>query len=318
MWFLEGDEVNHEYLKPNELKLVNVSDVISWNPDAVFVPGNMVPNFIPGLKVAVFHGFNAGKVNRRGRLDHFEIRGCFDLYCTQGPETTGPFLELAKKYKYFDVAETGWPALDPLFTIDPSNPFNVQNDERPTVLMCSTFSRHLSCAPILFEKIKELSQETKWRWLVQFHPKMPKDIVEKYKSLQNENLTFVETDDVVPLLKAADVMLCDTSSVLLMFLIQRKPVVTFRNRSPSNYLINVDNIDEVEGALEMALLNTESQNKIIGDYANHIHPFNDGQSSARVIHKVNEMLDCGAKRPPKPLNILRQLKLRKKLKYFNW
>ena len=62
---------------------------------------------------------------------------------------------------------------------------------------------------------------------------MDKRIVDKYKSIQSENLQFVETDNVIPLLKAADVMLCDTSSVLIMFLLQGKPVVTFRNQSPA-------------------------------------------------------------------------------------
>ncbi|CAM3195531.1 CDP-glycerol--glycerophosphate glycerophosphotransferase [Vibrio rarus] len=314
-WFLEGDEVNPSFLSDAEIQITRVSDVIQWNPDAVFVPGNMVPNFIPGLKVAVFHGFNAGKINRRGRLDHFEIRGCFDLYCTQGPETTLPFQRLAEKYKYFEVAETGWSALDPLFNKDLDNPYIDTSDTRPTVLMCSTFSRNLSCAPVLFEKIKELSLKGNWRWLIQFHPKMPQDVVEKYKALQNDNLQFIETDNVLPLLKAADVMLCDTSSVLIMFLMQIKPVVTFRNVSPQPYLLNVTDIDKVESMLTTALHMTSEDKHFIEEYVNSIHPYSDGMSSERVVSEVNQMLQLG-RTVKKPMNLVREIKLRKKLSYW--
>ena len=71
---------------------------------------------------------------------------------------------------------------------------------------------------------------------------MPSEFVEQYKALQNDNLTFVETDNVLPLLQAADVMLCDTSSILLMFILQRKPVVTFCNQAPGEHLIDVTDV----------------------------------------------------------------------------
>ncbi|MGL4640972.1 MAG: CDP-glycerol glycerophosphotransferase family protein, partial [Shewanella sp.] len=251
-WFLEGKEVDPQFLKADEQRLPTIDAVKAWNPDAVFVPGNVVPNFVPGVKVGVFHGFNAGKINRKGREDHFEIRDCFDLYCTQGPTTTLPFQALAKKIGTFTVAETGWPALDPLFKGSTDNPYIKPDDPRPVVLFCSTFSPSLTCAPAVFEQIKALSQKGQWRWLVQFHPKMNPRIVEQYKALANENLQFVETDNVIPLLQAADVMLCDTSSILLMFLMQRKPVVTFKNQSPKEHLIDIDRVEDIEPALARA------------------------------------------------------------------
>lgn len=315
-WFLEGSEVTPSYLLDEERQLESVEAVVQWNPDVVFVPGNVVPSFIPGLKVAVFHGFNAGKINRRGRLDHFEIRGCFDLYCTQGPETTIPFKHLASKYKYFDVVETGWPALDPLFDPDIHNPY-LSVDDRPTILMCSTFSRNLTCAPLLFDKIKDLSKKGNWRWLVQFHPKMPSDIVNNYKSLQNENLKFIETDNVLPLLKSADVMLCDTSSILIMFMILKKPVVTFRNKSPGPKLMDVTEVEKVESMLINALNMSSEQREWINDYANSMHPYNDGLSSARVVEAANNLLDKNIKRT-KPINFIRNFKARKKLNYWKF
>lgn len=316
-WFLEGKEVSQQYLSCNEKQLMTIEETILWQPDVVFVPGNVVPSFIPGIKVGVFHGFSVGKTNRRGRFDHFEIRHCFDLYCTQGPDTTIPFQKLAKQHKTFAVAETGWSTLDPLFKKIENNPYVDKNDARKTVLMCSTFSRQLSCAPILFEKIKALSETGEWRWLIQFHPKMDAAIVELYKSIESENLQFIETDNVLPLLQAADVMLCDTSSILVMFLLQMKPVVTFNNKTNNSSLINIDKIEEVESALQYALSQPQELMQRIESYRTHIHPYFDGESSIRVLNAVNDFQKNALhslKR--KPLNIIRQIKLRKKLKYW--
>ncbi|WP_237156980.1 CDP-glycerol--glycerophosphate glycerophosphotransferase [Photobacterium rosenbergii] len=318
-WFIEGNEADPGYIKTEETLLTSVEAVKQWRPDAVFVPGNVVPSFIPGIKVGVFHGFNAGKLNRRGREDHFEIRGCFDLYCTQGPDTTERFELLAKEHGFFQVVQTGWPALDPLFSPVADNPYLAPQDNRPTVLMCSTFSRNLTCAPILYDKIKALVEKGKWRWLIQFHPKMDSAVVEQYKQLQSENLEFVETDNVLPLLQAADVMLCDTSSILLMFLLQRKPVVTFRNQSPADHLLNVTEIEQVEAALEQALMRPPSLMADIEQYCQTIHPYMDGQSSLRVLDATNQLVEDGrAGLKPKPLNLLRQFKMRKKLGYWKW
>ncbi|CAG18651.1 conserved hypothetical protein [Photobacterium profundum SS9] len=318
-WFLEGEEVSGKFLAKDENHLANIADVIAWQPDVVFVPGNVVPNFIPGLKVAVFHGFNSGKLNRKGREDHFEIRGCFDLFCTQGPDTTERFEHLAQQYKFFNVKQTGWPMLDPLFHPQIENPYINEKDDRATVLMCSTFSRNLTCAPHLFEHIKTLSQTGRWRWLVQFHPKMDPQIVEMYKGLESENLTFIETDNVIPVLQAADVMLCDTSSVLLMHLLQRKPVVTFKNQSPKPHLINITDAGDVESALEIALSRPESLMAEIEAYCQLIHPYTDGCSSLRVFDAANEMVSIGYQGlKPKPYNWLRQYKMRKKLGYWKF
>jgi len=316
-WFLEGNEVSEKHLKGDEQQLQSIDSVRDWNPEVVFVPGNIVPRFIPGIKVGVFHGFSVGKLNRRGRPDHFEIRHCFDLYCTQGPDTTIPFQGLSEKHKTFAVAQTGWPTLDPLFTKPLNNPYLDNSDKRKTVLLCSTFSRNLSCAPIVFEKIKALSKSGEWRWLIQFHPKMDKTVVDLYKSIQSENLQFIETDNVLPMLQAADVMLCDTSSILIMHLLQGKPVVAFNNNSGNDCLIHIDNVEDIYAALCQALAPSAQLMKKIDDYCNNIHPYSDGQSSHRVIEAVNAFAKADFHSlHKKPYNLIRKYKLRKKLNYW--
>lgn len=316
-WFLDGDEVDSSFLRPEENRLFSVEEVKSWKPDAVFVPGNVVPSFIPGVKVEVFHGLNSGKVNHKGREIHFEIRSCFDLYCTQGPNTTERFEYLKGLFKTFAVRETGWPVLDPIFTPIADNNYLVKGDARPVVLFCSTFSHRLSAAPHLFDEVKRLAEKGNWRWLVQFHPKMPREIVERYKTLDSDNLTFVETDNVIPLLQAADVMLCDTSSILQMFILQRRPVVTFKSRKPGDYLLNVTEISDVEAALQKAISRPEPLMEAIDAYCEQLHPYRDGQSSARVLAATDKLIENGLDDlKPKPMNLLRHLKMRKKLGYW--
>lgn len=316
-WFLQGNDVNPLFLKAEEQQLSSIKEIHEWCPDATFAPANLIPTFFPGIKVAVFHGFDAHKRDTTGEKGHFAIRGCFDLYCTQGPNTTERFEESARKHGYFKVVETGWPTLDPLFNEATSNPY-ASNDPRPTLLICSTFSHRLTLAPRLYEQIKHFSEQGKWRILVQFHPKMPLEWVIKYKELSNQNLTFVETDNVLPLLKAADVMLCDTSSVMQMFLLQKKPVVTFRTRQPLLHLLNVTEATEVEKSIDLALTYPKELISAITRYSQELHPYTDGQSSMRVLKATNEFLLSENNLKSKPFNLIRQLKMRKKLNFWGW
>ncbi len=311
-WFFEGDKVNRDYLRTDEALITTVADAIKFDPLAIFAPGNVIPDFFPGLKVAVFHGFNVGKLNRRGEQDHFRIRGCFDLYCTQGPDTTEKFQELANQHGYFRVIETGWPAMDPLF----DRPALRTDADKPTILLCSTFSRNLTCAPHIYAEVARLSQKGNWRWLVQFHPKMSVDIVEKYKGLQNDNLTFVETDNVLPLMQQADLMVSDTSSVLAMFLLQKKPVVTFRNVAPKPYLHNITAADKLEGAITDTLKKPAELMHAIENFIQQTHPYSDGKSSQRVLQAVDTCLTENIKLTRKPVNLIRNIKARRKLAYW--
>ncbi len=310
-WFFENER-DARYLRTDERRLIKARDAVQWNANAVFVPGNWVPDFFPGLKVEVFHGFSVGK--RSESKGHFRIRGSFDLYCTHGPDTTEPFQKLAKEHGYFRVRETGWPKLDPLF----SGALDVPGERRPTVLYASTFTEAISSARTLCSTIAQLSTTGRWRWLVTLHPKMALDVVASYKAIQNPHLEFVETDDILSLYVQADVMLSDTSSVVPEFLTQHKPVVTFRNRKPGPHLINIENVSDVLPALERAFAPSDELQAAIVRYANHIHPYRDGRSSERVLAATDEAIEQGgAGLRRKPLNLWRRLQARKRLGYWN-
>ncbi len=317
-WFLQGAD---NCLMPDEKQLHTVEDVKKYNPVAVFVPGNWVPTFFPGVKVEVFHGLANDETGKKG---HYRIRGLFDLYCTHAPDVTRQFKQLAEKHKTFSVAETGWPKLDPLFNSNISDPSPYDNfrstvkDNKPIVFYASTFSPSLTSAPYLIEQIKTMSKTSNWHWLVTLHPKMPADIVDQYRAMQGDNFTFVESHhDVLPLLKAADVMLCDTSSIALEYLLLNKPLVTFRAKAAGEHAINVLEVSEIEAAITHALTKPEALLKAAELYIAKLHAYSDGFSSKRVLQATDDFIKNEASHlKAKPLNLWRKFQIRKRMSYY--
>ena len=308
-WFCDEEKTKKSFTAKEAL-LVSVNEVLAFNPDVVLVATNAVPDFFPGIKVQVFHGFSVNK--RSESRGHFNIRGFFDLYCTFGPSTTLPFLKLQKKYNYFDVVETGWSKVDPLFPLEPKI-----SGEKPVIIISSTFTTRLSLAknPDVVKEVERLSTIGKWKFIVILHPNMEREIVEKFQAMENNDLTFYDTFDIIPLLKEADVMLSDTTSAITEFILQKKPVVTVNNNKPANYMINITQATEIEEALASALEKPEEIMKNIEAFIAQTHPYDDGRSCQRVIDTCLAFLEH--KKPKrKPLNLIRRYKIRKKLNYF--
>jgi hypothetical protein len=309
-WFVERESLAG-HLHVDEQRLASARAVIDWQPDAVLVPGNWVPAFFPGLKVEVFHGFSVGK--RSESRGHFRVRGSFDLYCTQGPDTTLPFQALADELGYFRVEETGWSKLDPLF----QGHYQRSSGERPTVMYASTFTESITSARILRDTIANSAQAGEWQWLVTLHPKMAPEVIESYRALEGPNLRFAMTDDILTLYVQADLLLSDTSSVVPEFLTQLRPVVTFRNKRPGPHLLDVQQIDEVIPAIRQALTRPDELMRAIRDYADRIHPWRDGRSSERVLQATTHAIELGRTGlRRKPLNLWRRLQARKRLNYW--
>ena len=304
-WFFDGPGA--EDLAPGE-RLLDVEGVRRWKPRAVVTPGNHLPHFFPGVKVEVFHGFDAGKPR------HIHVRGFFDLYCTTGPRDTAQFQSLAETLGHFSVAETGWPKLDPF-----AHQFGAIEPVRspPVILYHSTFSPSWSAAETLYDEVKRLSRDGRWKWIVTFHPKMNPDTVAKFRALENGHLRFAEDDNILDLFGQVDMMCSDTSSALNEFLLTGKPVVTFRNRRPGPQLINIDDAAQFDPAIERALSRPPELMRAIRDYADAIHPYRDGRSSERVLDAIEAFIDAGARnRVAKPANLWRKLRLRRRIGYW--
>lgn len=307
-WFLEGSEINHSLLSNDENRIKSIEEVIAWQPDAAFVPGNTIPNFIPGLKVQVFHGFEWKKKG------HFVIRDCFDLYCTQGPIFTEKFNELANKHQYFDVIETGWPKLDPLLK---SSKLETNNPELPCILYAPTFSPSLTSAPDLFDEIVKLSHQNQWQWIVKFHPKMDKKWLNAFKAASHTKLQIIESEFIDPILHAGDVIVSDTSSIITEFMLLSKPAITYKNSQPEPELIDFDEPTELAEKINQALGLSLEQRKKIDEYTARMHPYSDGLSASRVLSAANKTIIEGVNAPKKrPRNIIRNFKMRKRLGYW--
>ena len=308
-WFLAGKQINN-HLSMAEHELKTVKEVIEYDPQACFVPGNTIPNFIPGLKVQVFHSLEWKKKTT------FRIRDCFDLYCTHGPSTTNTFNILKQKHQHFDVIETGWPKTDALFE---AIPVNFPEARGPIILYAPTFSPKLTSAAELYDSIKKLSKQQSWFWIIKFHPKMNPKLVDQYRKIEGKNLKIIEQDSIAPLLKSAELMVSDTSSVIGEFALLKKPTITLNNAMPDDYIINISNHTELESAINAILADKTAIFKEVAEYAKQLHPYYDGQSSQRVLKAVTSMSEKNLDYlKPKPKNIFRHIKMRMKLNYWKF
>lgn len=309
-WFSEYDYTK-EYFDKKNLLLNSVEEVLNYKPDVVLTATDTVADFFSGIKVQIFHGFSANK--RPLMSDHFKIRGFFDLYTTQGPSTTSIFKLQADKYKTFEAIETGWSKVDPLFPMEKE-----LNNNIPTILISSTFTSHLSLAKndAVFNTIKNLSETGKYKFDCVLHPKLEQEVKDKFKSLENQNFTYYDTTDLIPLFKKADIMFSDTTSAIIEFILQEKLVVTFNTNKPDDHLINVTDVNEIEKSIDYALTKPANVIGAIKEYIKVTHPYNDGNSSKRVIDTCIEfLLKDKSHLKKKPLNIIRKWKKRKLLKY---
>ena len=313
-WFLYGDEIDYTMLESDEKRLNSVDEILQYNPEAVFIPGNVAPSFIPGLKVKVFHGLPSDKQTKSGTIYHYIIRGVFDLYCTQGPDSTTMLKKLAIKHKTFHAHETGWPKLDPLFKMKQN-----KNREKPTIFFASTFSPKYTKARVLYPWVKKMIEKYDYRWYITLHPKMSKDVVDDYRSLESDRVKFLKPTQIYDGFIDSDLMLCDTSSIVFEYLVQLKPVITFQYNNPRSVLINVEKLEDLEDTINNTLKNNPKKPEEIKECVNQYHPYYDGKSSHRVLQIVDEMLE-GKYKPQKkkPLNIIRNLKLRKELNYWKF
>ncbi|WP_295938218.1 CDP-glycerol glycerophosphotransferase family protein [uncultured Alistipes sp.] len=312
-WFVE--EGCPVALDEGEVQLKTVREVIDYKPIASFAPGNHIPDFFPGIKVQVFHGYPINKRNER-LDDHFAIRGWFDIYCTQGPSSTPCFKELEQKCGFFRVYETGWPKADLYFSPEMQR---LPHNQRPVVLYSTTFTRGVTSAPLLVEQIERLVAGKNWDWIFMFHPMLDPTVSAHYERIASkyDNAVYLgNTFDLEPL-RRADVMLCDSSSIILEFMFLDKPVVTFRNTHPGPYLIDVDQPAQVGPAIERALTRPEELMREIRSYTMYHEPHRDCRCATRILDAVDDFIVQGhAGLKHKPFNPVRKWKLRRKMHYY--
>ncbi len=328
-WFFDEESGLEAMLDDDEQGdiLASAQEVVEYDPAAVFTCGNHSYHFFPGVKVQLFHGYPLNKRNDKND-DHFSLRGWFDIYCTQGPASTIPFEELAKREGYFKVYETGWPKADLYFdslSRAKKRAETAESNKKPTILYSSTFTRSITSTTILAPHIERMVASGEWNWIFMFHPKLDNpEILERYRIIAERygNAEFATSSFDMEAMERAEIMLCDTSSIIMEFMMLDKPVVTFRNTRPGRHLIDVTSIEELQPALQEAMYRPMPLMRNIAEYISQYESNIDGKASERVLAAVDDFIEkrnSGAiKLKSKPLNLIRKFKARKKLNFWRW
>ena len=310
LWYV-AKKIEQDFPYKSQPNTSKVTELETFKPDAIFVPGNEVPYYVRGWKVQVFHGL-AGE-----KKGHFRIRQYFDLYLTQGPYFTNKFNELKATHKNFDVIETGWPKLDVYGThkdsfMSEKGELLKQYSAKKIVLYAPTFSPKLTSAPHLLNEIKLLSQHKEYLILIKFHPLMDNHWVNSYKALTNDNKNIIVKEDknIIKLLLMADIMISDTSSVVYEFLLLDKPVITFNSISKNISWHNVTTYTNLPNLVSQNLESDPFAEQRA--YTNkNFHPYNDGKSALRMVEAVEEYIKKHGVPEKRKLSFLRRMKIHK-------
>ncbi|MFQ6613200.1 MAG: CDP-glycerol glycerophosphotransferase family protein, partial [Fidelibacterota bacterium] len=246
---------------------------------------------------------------------HYRITGFFDLYCTPGPHMTAIFDGLQRRHGHFLVRETGWPKLDSLNLTDQRAERKKSlglDPDKPVLLYAPTFSPKLTSAPVLFSEIRAL-QSRGYQWICKFHSLEKKALISRYQALESPAFQIAKTDDILPLMEAADILITDTSSVAYEFLLLDRPIITYRARARQDKGLDITTPDDLEGAIVRSLLDPGEFSPVRHEILEELHPYRDGQSSQRVVETVQDVLAGGELETlrPKPANRFRKWQLQR-------
>lgn len=278
------------HLAKDEIRLRSPRALRAFAPEAVFATVNRIPPFFPGVQVQLFHGLNLHK--RDPREGQFRIQDLFDLYCSHGPATTGPLEALAREHGNFSVVETGWPKLDLLFAGagEGATGLRAAAGGRPVVMFASTFNEPLSQARASLPVLRELVARGDRYWLLTLHPMSPPELRAEFEALGGAHAVFLEAERMADMLHAADVLVCDTTSVVEEFALLGKPVVTLRHRRPQAFMYDLGSADLLDDTLGEVLADPQARRVQIDAYAAQVHPSRDGGASDRVLDAVEQVL----------------------------
>ncbi len=289
-------------------------EALTYQPEVVFVPGNVVYPRLPGLKVQIFHGICEEKGG------HYKITGFFDLYCTSGPLITTKFQKLAARHGYFQVVETGWPKIDALLA-----PFErTQLLERlaippshKIILYAPTFSPRFNSSDKILPVIEDLPRFNE-TWIIKFHDLMQLPYRQLFHRLPGQHFRIYEHYDNIPLLQLADVLISDTSSIVYEFILLDKPVITLGAKVRLEKGINLQDATQLRASLDRVLTNPAEYQAGRAKVIAEIHPYRDGQNARRVLEAVETKLKSGIRfaLKPKPLNLYRKWRVYRQMK--NW
>ena len=310
IWFVRAAIVE-KFPYRDENLTTHIKDIITFQSDAIFVPGNEVPYYLRGVKTQVFHGL-AGE-----KKGHFRIRSYFDLYLTQGPYFTKWFSKAAAKHNDFSVIETGWPKLDiygnEVHKYDHEKEILLHNsNSKKIILYAPTFSPSLTSARFLSSQIEALAANKNYLIIIKFHDLMAKDLIDQYQEIANKfvNVLYIKERNIIKYLLIADLMISDTSSVVYEFLLLDKPVITFKNFNKISHCENLLTPSNLVQKVAENLIDDSFKEKravILKDY----HPYTDGKSAIRMVNAVETFIENNGVPEKRVISWFRRYKINK-------
>ena len=268
----------------------DMQEVYDFSPEVIYVPCNIVPYYLPGVKIYTFHGYATEK--KRG----WRIRGYFDMYCTPGPYFTKRFEEMALHYGNFEVRETGWPRQDWIYSHQ--HDFDKEKEEllnrygkKKLVLYAPTFSPALTSLPYMEGVLEQVALEKDVLLFFKFHPLTDPRWIEIYQRLASkyENIIWKDDHDVSRCLLMADAMISDTSSVVYEFLLLDKPVITLNSVAKNICWYNITRVEELPEVLDKALFADEYEEQRKWFRANY-DPYQDGLVGKRMLDAARDYI----------------------------
>lgn len=293
MWYIHKPKIStFEYA--SKVRWTNsIQEAYDFSPEAVFVPGNIVPYYLPGVKIQVFHGYAAEK------KDHWIIRRYFDTYFTQGPYFTSHFKALSEEYGDFEVVETGWPKQDwikrNLHTYDAERQSLLDSTGRKSIILYApTFSPKLTSLPLegMKERLGELAEHNDALVVMKFHPLTRKEWADEYRAWaeSKDNVIFVnQGENITKYQLMSDVLISDTSSTVYEFLLLSRPVITVRTIAKDIYWENTATPDGLEEAYRRAMNDPEAiarRQWIVDNY----DPYLDGHVCERMLNAAADYI----------------------------
>lgn len=293
MWYIHKPKIStFEYAL--KVRWTNsIQEAYDFSPEAVFVPGNIVPYYLPGVKIQVFHGYAAEK------KDHWIIRRYFDTYFTQGPYFTSHFKALSEEYGDFEVVETGWPKQDwikrNLHTYDAERQRLLDSTGRKSIILYApTFSPKLTSLPLegMKERLGELAEHNDALVVMKFHPLTRKEWADEYRAWaeSKDNVIFVnQGENITKYQLMSDVLISDTSSTVYEFLLLSRPVITVRTIAKDIYWENTATPDGLEEAYRRAMNDPEAiarRQWIVDNY----DPYLDGHVCERMLNAAADYI----------------------------
>ena len=290
LWYVHKKRISDFPLKDSVIWTNSIQKVYDFSPEVIYVPGNIVPYYLSGVKIQVFHGYAAEK------KDHWVIRRYFDTYFTQGPYFTRKFKQLSLKYGDFEVLETGWTRQD-WISCHRSDFENEKAEllekygKKQIVLYAPTFSPKLTSLPLIKDALIKLAKEKDILLMMKFHPLTSQQWIDEYRQLaeEHDNIIFVDDFSVTKYMLMADVMISDTSSTIYEFLLLNKPVITLRAISKDIYWKNIDDPEELCDAFEQV----QHDKKLISLrrwVIENYDPYTDGGVAHRMLEGARDYI----------------------------